>query len=458
MKKFLSNLILIALASVPALAQQFPIYTQYTSNPYVINPGFIAHTGRPEINLSYRQQWTGFEDGPKTIQGDVQFPINKKISLGLNVINDRTVLLSQFNGYLTFGYRIPLTSKQQLSFGLSAGVVSNQLDLDEVPGVDLNDPVVKNAVNNIDFDGQFGVGYSFGKFSLGFSLLKLVKGTPFYNGESFEDYEFDVFKDKAAFISYRFDITPRLSFQPYALYRSTFTGFEYYEGTGLFNISNVVTIGGGYRTDFGPIAVLRFRISKARMGYSYDFPSTKYRSSTQGTNEVQLKWLFGDEPPLAAKETKTAPPEKTEPMLTEQKNEQEVEAVAQVEPEKPKQEVTEVKQPEVQQEQVAVTPAQEQEEQTISEPVKEEAPVTKPASPTVAKWYLIVGTFEKKSNAERLAKSYQQQGVHATIKLHNNYYYVHIPEFATNEITVEKVMEIRNSTPHKDAWFKQLDD
>lgn len=440
MKKFVFSCLLFGSFATKVIAQQFPVFTQYMANPYVINPGYIAITGRPEINLSYRQQWTGFEDGPQTIQGDVQFPLNKKISLGVNVINDKTVLLSQFNGFATFGYRVPLTSKQQLSFGLSAGVVSNQLKLDQVPGIDLNDPVIKNAVNNLDFDGQFGMVYAAGKFSLGLSLLKLVKSTPFYNGEALQDYEFDPFKDKAAFISYRFDISRKISFQPYFLYRTTYTGFEYYEGTGLFNISNTVTIGGGYRTDSGPIVMLRFRISKARLGYAYDFPSNKYGAATQGTNEVQMKWLFGEEPVIIAEEKV-----EEETPITEAKNEEPV-----VQPE---------------QEAVVVTPpVEEKEPAVVEEPQQVAVVVTEPvvekqeeAKPVAKKWYLIVGTFEKKYNAERLIKNYEREGVHAEMILHDNYYYVHIPEFATNEITVERVMEIRQTTSHTDAWFKQLD-
>lgn len=432
-----------------ANSQQFPIYTQHMGNPYVINPGFVAISGRPEINLSYRQQWAGIDDGPRTIQADGQLPIGKKISLGLNIINDRSIILSQFTGFATFGYRIPLSSKQQLSFGLSAGIISNQLQLDEIPDVDLIDPVLKDATNNIDFDGQFGIGYTYGKLSIGFSLLKLVNGKPFYNGETLSEYEFDPFKDKAGFISYQFNLGGSVSFQPYFMYRSTFTGSEYFEGIGIFTLSKKFSVGGGYRSEWGPIAMIRFKINKAQIGYSYDFPTNKYGGSTQGTNEVQFKWMFGDEP--------------QELIITENKETTAENKIASAEDTNlDEKENEDAMTPIVQNEQTLQNVAVVVSQPISSEPTIERSENLSPQTSAdtqsePAKWYLIVGTFEKKSNAERLARALEKEGVIAEIKHFENYYYVHIPEHAAEEITVDKVLEIRKTTPHTDAWFKKLD-
>ena len=43
-------------------AQQFPMYTQYVFNEYIINPAVAGTVDGTPIRLSYRNQWSGFTD------------------------------------------------------------------------------------------------------------------------------------------------------------------------------------------------------------------------------------------------------------------------------------------------------------------------------------------------------------------------------------------------------------
>ncbi len=38
-----------------------------------------------------------------------------------------------------------------------------------------------------------------------------------------------------------------------------------------------------------------------------------------------------------------------------------------------------------------------------------------------------------------------------------HYYYIHLPEYKTDEISVEKVLELQKKTGFKDGWFKKLE-
>lgn len=47
-------------------AQQLPIYSQYLFNKYLINPAVAGADGYTSLNLTTRQQWTGYQGAPQT--------------------------------------------------------------------------------------------------------------------------------------------------------------------------------------------------------------------------------------------------------------------------------------------------------------------------------------------------------------------------------------------------------
>ncbi len=66
-------------------------------------------------------------------------------------------------------------------------------------------------------------------------------------------------------------------------------------------------------------------------------------------------------------------------------------------------------------------------------------------------WHLVVGTFEKKSNADKYLKALRAEGLKAEVRYDNEmkYYYIHLPDYSTQDITVEKVMQLRKNPSSK---------
>lgn len=468
MKRILFSLGFVWATFQTLYGQQVPLYTQYVFDPYIINPSLVAHERRPELNLLYRQQWTGIKDGPRTVQFDFQYPVSKRVALGLNVYDDKTVLLSQTSAMVTFGYKLPVATEHVIGFGISGGVFSNRIRLSDIPDVDITDPAILNSsTNNFAFDAQFGINYSFRNLILGFSLVQLVDNRTFAE-EEFQKITFSQLKNRIAFASYKFNLSPSIGLQPYFVYRFTDVDkLDYYEASALFSYKNLLDVGGGYRQNTGPVAMARVKWKNLQIGYSFDFPANYAQVSPGGTNEVQLKWNFGrvvDQ--LAKKQEKQEPePEYEEEETAVAENRQEEEAApasVQIENENPGAG------------QNQNTPANSFASSTQSTTVAVEPPAT---SNTVAAsqntenvsppddadmdqqpWYLILGTFEKKSNADRFMHALQRDGLDPEVKYSNatGYYYVHLPAYTTNEITVEKVMELRKDPRFKDAWFKRL--
>jgi type IX secretion system PorP/SprF family membrane protein len=406
----------------------------------------MGMSNRTEINALFRQQWTSIQNSPKTIQVDFQHLFNSKISFGLNLYNDETVLLSSSGALATFGYRVNLTSEHILGFGIGGGFVSNRIDLDGIPDLDLLDPVLLKASNNFDFDSQFGVHYKYRNFVLGLSLLKLFDNRPLEESAVVKE-KFDPFKDRAALIGYQIRLSDKFVLFPTAYYRATFTGVDYYEGSVLLKIKNTITIGGGYRTDFGIHGVVRIRIKDLHIGYSNDIPLGKKKTSLGNTNEFQLKILMGRiVPPRIANaesiEENLEAIDTTSLAINENPPEDTIEES--VESEKEDVDVESLEK------ETTLEEATDEEEQPFTSPQPEEAK---------SNYDLVVGVFERKHNAEQLIREFRQAGIECAIKKFDEekYHYVVVPKYATQTISFEKIKEIRKNNLFKEAWFKHFE-
>jgi type IX secretion system PorP/SprF family membrane protein len=476
MKHLYLSLFILTCSIARLNAQQtYPIFTQNYANPFALNPSMITLDGRSEINVMYRQQWSGISNAPKTIQADLQYLLSKKISIGLNAYNDKTIMLNSSGALATFGYRVLLSSRHVLGFGLSGGFISNNVDLSEVAAPDLPDMALYKS-NEFMPDAQAGLHYRNRNLVIGGSLLKLVDNLPYKNlNEESSSRKFDAFKDRAAFMSYKINLSPASSLQPVVYYRNTFTGYEYFEGTLLFNYK-AITIGGGYRTDFGPTALLRVRIKDFHAGFSYDLPSNHYGGSTGGTYEAQLKFQLGRTVnPLAQKEESDSVQSLADkPIEPEEENKQEVAAA---ETEKP-----------AQKNQPAVTP----QTTPATSPAKTDAVVTNTAPPTSlqpstpsakdpgaeahaphveqtvgkstneaanAGHYLVVGAYRNLDNAlkqlENLkAKGHQPGIIYLSEK---QYHYVYLFHSGNKQETVDRLRRIRQQNQFFGAWLLNVE-
>jgi type IX secretion system PorP/SprF family membrane protein len=437
-------LVLLICAPFYGNSQQFPLYTQYMFNPYMVNPSALATARKSELNLFYRQQWTGIEDGPQTIQVDYQHALDNRMALGVNIYNDESILLSNISTMATFGYKVPLAKDHILGFGLSAGFLSSRLKVEDIADVDSSDPVIlNNSSNSFAFNGAFGVNYTYRNFIIGGSFIRLFDNKN-YSADSVDNLAFSQLKDRIVFAGYTFHLSETFNLQPNFSYRFTADNLNFYEASAIFSYKEMISLGGGYRENFGPTAIVRVAIKDLQIGFAYDFPSTKASVSTGGTNEIQLKWRFGKVMDRPAKKEKNTTTIAEEPITSveEKKVEEKTEAnPVVVEPEP--------------------TPAiVEPEVMVITEQVKPNEEVFAPSSePTSNEFLMVVGSFNRRSNADKLVRELSKSGYQAeTLKSPtSDYYYVHLPAYKTDSVTLEKVLELRKEKLFKDAWFKKVE-
>lgn len=447
--------------------QELPVFNQYVFDPYLINPSYIGQSGYSEVNLLYRTQWLGVNDAPTTIGANVQYVASPRVSLGLNIYNQEVVMLSTTSAMATFGYRVPINRNNIVSFGLSVGAFSNRIDLTQLTTEELSDPVIAQANNTFKMDGQFGVNYSFKKFTLGFSLLRLFENNAFINGDDDSGIKFSELNNKAISASYVMNLGQDIEFMPYVLYRFT-DNYNFFEGTGVFTYKNLISVGGFYRQDYGPGFLVRLRIKgKMEIGYGHEFANNQAKSYMGGSHEVQFKLRMGKKTAdlVTKREGRTIDSTSTAKTVVA-KNET------------PKEDST------VSKEAVAANnnpPAQKETTQANDKPVAEpsnadvaqnqpQQPVTtKPTEDTnnepaidaappkpKEKYLLIIGTFHNASNAIAFVRTAKAKGVKTDMvySQETGYYYVYASDYDRENPTLEELLEIREKIPFKDAWYK----
>lgn len=505
MKKTLLVLTGIAFTALTAQAQQFPIYNQFLYDPYLVNPAFIAPQGS-ELNLLYRQQWSGFNDSPATAVVNFQHRINNKLALGVNLMHDQVVLLNSTAILGTFGYRIPVSRKSLVSFGLSTGVYTNRIDLQSAD--DPTDPLLVQAKGDLQLDGQVGVAFTGERLRIGLSLLHLFDNNAFTSRE-LTQLQFNEFKNRLLTVSYRLPLGPRMELTPHVLYRYN-GNFSYFEAHASLEYQQRITLGAFYRQSAGIGVILRFKLQhRATVGYGHEFSPAQMGSFSTGTHEFQLKYPYGpkwkqsvaqhaadslseaeqlassDSDPIAtqtlAQQPREAtsnqrPPvqERTQEVLTESIQQQRTAAIDPVttptEQATTAQKVLEpVEKPQAQQEgvdtqggrvhekQVSQTKTQETLSSALTKSLVDSVnqQVKDTPTPTLETYSLVIGSFKSSTNAIDYIRSVKAKGFTARIvyRTQTRLYYVYLPEYEVPTRSVEQLLQVRKTIPFPDAWY-----
>jgi type IX secretion system PorP/SprF family membrane protein len=301
-----------------AQGQNYPLYNQFLANPYFYNPSFAASNGYSELNLLYRKQWSGIDDGPEVNGFALQYATRNNIALGFNFFTEKSVAFKTSAGMLTFAYKVPLTSDSYLKFGLSGGLGVSTLDLEAISESGVNvgqDPALMNAAGTTyHLQGNFGVHYRYKNFTLGFALPNIFD-TKANDTVQVNEVKATRLSDQVFTLSYKALLSENFTVEPYVLYRRMNSYQDQKEASVLLYYKNQLWVGGGYRLNYGPTLMIGLAFKNfIKVGYSYEIPASQKSLSTYGSHEVQLTVRLGKPPGSKSKATAAASV-KTQEML-----------------------------------------------------------------------------------------------------------------------------------------------
>jgi type IX secretion system PorP/SprF family membrane protein len=271
MKKIIiSGVALLALSTLTA--QQDAMYTHYAFNTLAVNPGYAGSRDALTITGLHRSQWVGFDGAPVTQTLTLHTPLmSDKLGIGMSIVNDRIGPMNVTSFYADFAYKIKVSEKGKLAFGVKGGANLVQGNLSSLNTDQPNDVAFAQNIQS-SFLPNFGFGmyYYTSKWYVGVSTPKLLEND--FNSSNIQNAKEE---------------------RHYFLIAGTVFNLSE-DLTGMFIFQDKLEIGAMYRSGDAAGLLLGYNFSpQLRFGYAYDFSFTN-RTFTYngGSHEVMLRYDF----------------------------------------------------------------------------------------------------------------------------------------------------------------------
>ena len=217
-------LVLLLLLSQLTFSQEgIAVYSDYlTDNYYLIHPSMAGAANCAKIRGTARQQWFGTDDAPAMQTLSFNGRLGERSGVGVILFNDRNGYHSQKGAKLTYAHHImfsrDMVDLNQLSFGMSAGLVQSQLDETSFLNPGDFDEIIDGTIVQKDsyFNVDVGASYNY----LEFYAHVTVKNILDTKRELYTDIESDNLRKFLVSAGYTFSTSETLMFEPSILFQA----------------------------------------------------------------------------------------------------------------------------------------------------------------------------------------------------------------------------------------------
>lgn len=301
MKKYIFILVL-AVSSSFAGAQQELMISQYMFNGLVLNPAYAGSHNYWSATALHRSQWVKFDKAPRTQTAAIDGRIaNGKLGLGFNLSNDAIGVTNQFDLGANLSTRVSLGAGF-LSAGLRVGASRYSANLTDVEILDEADPVYAGNING-KIVPRLGAGlyYYQRTWFVGLSVPSLLAAD-----ESVASYSagMNSFYRAHAYLNAGvvFETSPDLAFKPSVLIKMQ--GNAPIEADLNLNVLFLrkFWVGAGYRTGDALVAMFEWNITnQLRIGYAFDYTLSDMQRYSNNSHEIMLGYDFGKDVDIKAR-------------------------------------------------------------------------------------------------------------------------------------------------------------
>jgi type IX secretion system PorP/SprF family membrane protein len=307
--------------------QQFPIYSQYMMNGFLVNPAVAGHEGYTAINLTVREQWLGLKDAPSTYAITAQTRLLKnsfiarsrsvrkrrrvmsrsgRVGLGAYLFNDANGALAKTGFSFTYGYHLTL-NRSQLSFGASLNGFQYHIDMEKINLENPDDALLLNTEPSAFIaDASAGIYYSDKNIYAGFASQNLFESLLKLSNR--EGAGFKLERQYLTMAGYRYDIIDFLFVEPSFLLKVSENAVAQLDVNLRFYFKQDYWAGISYRTGSysristesiqgrgsSLIIMAGARVDKFFLGYAFDYTFSSISTRTIGSHEIMLAVKFGD--------------------------------------------------------------------------------------------------------------------------------------------------------------------
>lgn len=294
MKKINILIPALILLSLAGFTQQTVRFSNYLFNKMIINPAAAGSNDYVEIMGSYKKQWVGFKGAPETsflsVDGST---LDRRLGLGLQVINDQTGALNQTGVIGNLSTRVRLDENRWLSVGFSTGWFRNTLNGNVLNYQDPNEIAIPSSSKSVDLlDFKAGIFYKDEKNFAGVSAFNIFKPRVNYTGisrgtEGVLNRHYYLFAGRVIPLSTDFAVIPSVLVK---LAKSG-NNQNQVDLNAKLSYRGQAALGLSYRDQesVGVFAEYIFR-STLRVAYSFDFNTNRLQNQQNGSHEIMIAY------------------------------------------------------------------------------------------------------------------------------------------------------------------------
>jgi len=198
------------------------VYSDYLSdNYYLIHPSMAGAANCAKIRLTARKQWFDQTDAPELQTVSFNGRVGEKSGAGIIIFNDKNGYHSQKGVKFSYAYHLMFSRDEidlnQLSFGMSAGLIQSQLDETEFLQSGDFDPIIDGTIVQKDsyFNVDFGASYNY----LEFYAHATVKNAIETRRDIYTEYESDNLRKYLLSVGYVYGNKEKLLWEPSILFQ-----------------------------------------------------------------------------------------------------------------------------------------------------------------------------------------------------------------------------------------------
>lgn len=283
---------LMSLLFPVAYGQQDAQFTQYLDNMLYYNPAYAGSREMMNLTAIHRQQWAGFRGAPMSTSFSMHTPLSyESIGLGLSVLNDRVGPLNNTWINADFSYSLRFKKhKGRLSFGIKGGLNLLNGDLSTLIKTEGNDEHLNLSYQNeVQPNVGAGIYYQSDQWFVGLSVPRFFE----YRLSSAGFKQSEYFSQRHYYFTLGGYIkTGRmLKIRPSALLKITENAPISLDVNLAFILYDKLWLGANYRLKESAGVIVQYQFTNQfKLGYAFDYSTTRLRNYSAGTHEVLLSY------------------------------------------------------------------------------------------------------------------------------------------------------------------------
>jgi len=271
-------------------AQQRPIQSLYMFDPLLINPAYAGNQVQLSATAIYRNQWVNLDGAPKTFTATAHSGFKKRrLGLGFIVSNDQIGIHNDVGFYGVYSYKIPISRKGTLSFGLQGGFNNLRSDYNKLILKNQGDPSLGGVVTKMNPNVGAGIYFRQDNFYAGFSVPYLldnkVVGLENVGNVSKQQRYYYLTGGFTSKVSNRVKIVPS------ALIRIQDQAPISFDLNTVVVLYDAVGLGCSYRLGDAVVALFELQLNENfHVGYAYDITTSALSQYSNGSHELMINY------------------------------------------------------------------------------------------------------------------------------------------------------------------------